>query len=209
MREIKKKSVIPIYGTGAVWALFCLFVPLYKTWHFIVLACCGVLAYAVLSALFPGKTEYVQEPVKTGNEEIDALLREGEAAIAEMRRLRGAIKDESVASRVDAIIVISDKIFKNVIDDPADYRAVRRFADYYLPVTIKMLHTYDRLGKSGVEGENITGTIQRIDAVLNTILDSYNKLFDSLFENQALDIETDISVLETMLKKEGFAGADF
>ena len=209
MREIRKKSVIPIYGLAAVWLLYCLIFPLYKTWHFIVLACCGALAYAGLSILFPGKTEHVAEPVTTGNDELDALLREGEAAVSEMRRLGAGIRDEAVAKRVSKIIEITDKIFKNVIDDPSDYRKVRRFADFHLPTTIKLLHAYDRLGQSGVPGENITGTIQRIEAVLDTILESYNRLFDSLFENQALDIETDISVLETMLKKEGFAGRDF
>jgi len=212
MREIKKKSIIPIYGVAAVWLLYCLFFPLYKTWHFIVLACLAVLVFVVLKTIFPGKTEYVAAPVepeRTGDEAIDALLAEGERAVAELRSLQASITDAHITQTLGEIIAVTDKIFKNLLVDRDDYKQVKRFADFYLPTTIKLLHTYDRFGKSGVQGENITGTQQRIDAALDTILDSYRKFYDSLFLNQALDIETDIRVLETMLKNEGLTNSEF
>ena len=204
--EIKKKSVIPVYGAAVVWVLYCLFFQLYKTWHFIVLACLAVLSYAVLSAIFPGKPEHIEipeAPKRTGSEEIDALLAEGEIAVAEMYRLRDTIPGDTLKKKIEDIISVIDKIFKDLLEDPDDYKQVRRFADFYLPTTIKLLHAYDRFGRSGVDGENITGTLERIDTALDKILGSYEKFFDSLFENQALDIETDIIVLENMLKQEG------
>ena len=204
--EKKKKSIVPVYGVAAVWVLYSLIFPLYRTFHFIILACSAAIVYVVLSVIFPGKTEYTEvpeEPVRTGNDEIDALLAEGEQAVAEMRRLHEAIPDEPVRRKLEDIIFVTDKIFKNLHEDPDDYKQIRRFANYFLPTTIKLLHTYDRFGRSGAQGENTTGTQERIDAALDTILDSYNKFFDSLFMNQALDIETDIRVLETMLKSEG------
>ena len=212
MVEVKKKSIIPIYGVSAVWVLYCLVFPLYKTWHFIVLACVAVLSYAALSAIFPGKTEFVEipeEPERTGNEKIDALLAEGERAVSEMRRLRDTIAGDDLKKKIDDIITVTDKIFKDLLEDPDDYSLVKRFADYYLPTTIKLLHSYDRFGKSGVQGDNIMGTMGRIETALDAILDSYEKFFDSLFLNQAIDIETDILVLESMLKKEGLSGKDF
>ena len=48
MREVRKKSVVPIYGVGAVWVIYCLFFPLYKLWHFIILAVLSVAAWLVL-----------------------------------------------------------------------------------------------------------------------------------------------------------------
>ena len=212
MKEIRKKSVIPVYGVAAVWILYCALFPLYKTWHFIALACSSALVFVILSAIFPGKTEHIEipeEPDRTGDDKIDALLAEGENAVREMRLLRDSIPGPHVRRKLDEIITVIDKIFKNVIDDPGDYRQVRRFADFYLPTTIKLLHTYDRFGQSGASGENITGTMERIDTALDTILDSYRKFFDSLFEDQALDIETDIHVLENMLKNEGLLNPDF
>ena len=210
--EVKKKSVVPVYGVAVVWVLYCLIFNVYKTWHFIVLACVAVLSYIILSAIFRGKTEFIEipeEPERTGDEKIDILLAEGERAVSEMRRLRELIPGDDLKKKIDDIISVTDKIFRNLLDDPDDYKQVRRFADFYLPKTIKLLHTYDRFGKSGVDGENVTGTLDRIDAALDMILDSYVKFFDSLFENQALDIETDIRVLETMLKREGFTEKDF
>ncbi len=60
-----------------------------------------------------------------------------------------------------------------------------------------------------IEGENISGTMERIDKILDTTILAYQKQLDALFKNQALDIETDIVVLEGMLKREGLSGKDF
>lgn len=207
MREIKKKSIIPVYGVAAVWLLYCLIFPLYKTSHFFFLIGCAAAAYVVLSFVFPGKTEYVEipdEPVRTGDELIDALLAEGGKVIEELRGLSAGISDDSVRAKLDDIIAVTDKIFKDLLDDPDDYKQVKRFSEFYLPTTVKLMHAYDRFRKTGASGENISGTLERIDDALDTILESYRKFFDSLFENQALDIETDIKVLENILKQEGF-----
>lgn len=212
MREVKIKSVIPIYGFAAVWLIYCMFFQLYKLWHFIILICLAAAAHFVLSKIFPGKTEYIEEPSKpvaTGNQEIDALLIEGERAVSEMRRLKNSIKDQAVCSKIDEIIDVTDQIFKDVVEDHADYRQVKRFADYFLPTTIKLLNTYDRMGQISFEGDNITGTKERIKNILDTTVIAFRKQLDSLFANQALDIETDITVFEGMLKREGLAEKDF
>jgi len=186
--------------------MYCVFFPLYSTWHYIALACTAALVFAVLSAIFPGKTEFIEapeEPVSTGDEKADALIAEGRVAVIEMRGLRDSIPDESVQKKIDDIIFVIESIFAKVVEDSKCYKQVRRFADFYLPTTIKLLHTYDRFSRSGAEGDNISGTMGRIDNALGTIHDSYVNFFDSLFEHQALDVETDILVLESMLKNEG------
>ena len=212
MIEIKRKSIIPVYGLAAVWVFYCLIFPLYRTWHFIALACIAVLTYTVLAKFFPGTVELIEvteEPARTGDEQIDALLAEGETAVFEMRKLRDTISDDILKANVDDIIDITDKIFNKLLIEPGVYKQVKRFADFFLPTTIKLLNAYGRFGQSGIEGDNITGTMDRIDKALDTTLDSYKKFFDSLFEDQALDIETDITVLEAMLKQDGFLENDF
>lgn len=217
MREIRKKSAVPIYGMAAVWLIYCLFFPLLMFWHFAVLIILSVGAYMLLSLVFPGTTEYVKEPekpVSTGNEEIDRLLEEGRRAVGEMNRLRASIKNDSVCRKIGELIVVTEKIFKSLEEDHDDLRQVKRFASYYLPTTIKLLNTYDRMGGISAagetfKGENITGTMARIEDILDTTLEGYKKQLDALFANQALDIETDIVVLENMLKREGLTGKDF
>jgi len=210
--EIKKKSVIPLYGLAGVWVLYCLIFPLYRTWHFVVLVCVGALVYTALNKLFPGRVELIevpQEPERTGDEKLDALLVEGETAVGEMRRLRSAIPAGVMSTKADDLIGITEKIFKKLLVEPKVYEKVKRFSDFFLPTSIKLLLAYDRFGQSGLEGENITGTMERIETALDMTLNSYKKFFDSLFEEQALDIETDIKVLETLLRKDGLLERDF
>ena len=201
-----KKSVIPIYITGGFAVLFCLLFPLYKLWHFVLLVCTTVLVYLGAKKLFPGTVEFVeepQEPVSTGNDEFDALLREGEVAVAEMKRIRASIPDAEIKAKIDKLTDLTDKIFKDILDDPDDYKMIRRFSSYFLPTTIKLLNAYDRMDSTGIDGENISSTKTRVAEILDTTILAYEKELDALFANQALDIETDIAVLENLLKMEG------
>lgn len=209
MREVRKKSVVPIYGLAAVWFIYCLVFPLYRLLHFIILAVLSAVAYFVLSKLFPGTVEYVEEPKTTGNPEHDALLKEGEQAVLEMKRIKASITDAEVKSKIDRLTDLTDKIFKDLLEDPGDYKIIKRFSNYFLPTTIKLLNAYDRMGEINIDGENIRATKQRITDILDTTVTAYEKQYDALFANQALDIETDIIVLEKMLKKEGLSGSDF
>ena len=212
MIEIKKKSVVPIYGLMIVWVLYCVIFPLNNVIHFIILAGVGLVTYFVLCAIFPDKTvniDATEEPQRTGDKKIDTLITDGEKSISEMQGFNNSIADEAVRQKSNELISITDKIFKKLLVEPGVYTQVKRFADFFLPTTVKLLSSYANLSNSGVKGENITSTMERIDTALDNTLISYRKFFDSLFENQALDIETDISVLDTMLKKEGLLDPDF
>ena len=91
----------------------------------------------------------------------------------------------------------------NAISDPKDIPNIKRFLNYYLPTTIKLLNAYDRMAVQGIEGENISGTITRIEDMLDTVVVSYKKQLDALFADEALDIETDIKVMDGLLQREG------
>ena len=78
--------------------------------------------------------------------------------------------------------------------------------DYYLPTTLKLLNAYDRMSSVGVGGENIYGTKERVEAIMDTIVAAFDKQLDGLFGAEALDVSADITVLETMLAREGLAG---
>ena len=212
VREVRKRSVVPIYGLAAVWLLYCLLFPLLRLSDFILLVCASTAAYIVLTLIFPGKIELVKEPEKpisTGNAEIDKLLEEGRGAVKEMSRLRDSIAEPGVKEKTEKIIGVTEKIFLHLQDDPGDYKRVKHFADFYLPTTLKLLHTYERMGRLDSDGANIKDTMTRIEDVLEMTLEGYRKQLDALFANEALDIETDIEVLRTMLKKQGLAGRDF
>ncbi len=211
-KTVKVPSVIPFYGAAAVWIIYCLVFPVYKLVHFIILIVLGLAAFFGLKLLFPGTTREVDvpepAPEPTGNEELDALLSEGDRAVKELGRLRSSIRDPAVQKRVDEISVLTKKIFEDARDDPQDVPQVKRFAGYYLPTTMKLLNAYDRMSGEGA-GENVSGTLKRIEDILDTTVAAYQKQYDALFANEAMDIETDITVLESMLKREGLTGKDF
>jgi 5-bromo-4-chloroindolyl phosphate hydrolysis protein len=80
---------------------------------------------------------------------------------------------------------------------------------YYLPTTLKLVNAYKDFDKESVQGENITSAKKEIDLTLDTINQAFEKLYDSFFMNAAMDISTDISVLETLLAQEGLTQKDF
>ena len=75
--------------------------------------------------------------------------------------------------------------------------------NYYLPTTLKLLNAYDRMGEAGVSGANINGARGKIETMMDTIVSAFDKQLDALFADEALDISTDITVMENLLKPEG------
>ncbi len=154
------------------------------------------------------KAQEKEKPVSYGAE-VDAIIAEGRLAQQEMARLYNSIREPGVRQKISRLMQVSDKIVEDAIHDPSDVPQIKKFLSYYLPTTIKLLNAYDRMGQQGVQGKNITGTMQSIEEMLDTAIAAYEKQLDSLFANQALDIETDISVMNSMLAREGLSGKDF
>lgn len=216
----KKTKVSPIYTVALVWLVLSLLFPPYGLSRIVLFTLVSVGAFFSVRAFVNNKygeeyeevPEQVKEPEKKPEPEvsygkdIDAIIAEGKTAQRELGRLYASIGEVKVKRKIRDIMEVSDKIIRDAIDDPSDVPQIKKFLDYYLPTTIKLLNTYDRMGSQGIEGENISGTMSSIEEMLDTAIGAYKKLLDSLFANQAMDIETDIEVMNTMLKREGLAG---
>ena len=150
------------------------------------------------------KEQEVQK--KSYGPEIDPILQEGNKALAEMGRLYMSIQDPEVRGKINEIMRVTDKIVQDAINDPTDIPQIKKFMNYYLPTTIKLLNAYDRMSSQGIEGENLDKSMKSINAMLDDAIEAYKKMLDSLFANQALDIETDIDVMNKMLAREGLTG---
>lgn len=216
MAKQVKRSVAPIYLAGAVWLIFALFFSLHQVWDYLL---CGAVSIGVLiagRAVFPDKTYEVpdprpkepEKPKTTGNPELDALVKERDRAVSEMRRLNDAIEDAKLSRQIDHLEAVTRKIIDLVVAEPKKLPQIRKFMSYYLPTTLKILNSYDRMGSAGVDGENISTTKQKIEAMMDTIVTAYDKQLDALYGEEALDISTDITVMEQMLQQEGLSGSD-
>ena len=206
MKKIVHKSAAPLYAAAAVWVLYALLFPLYRMIHFVLVIIASALVYFIAKALCPDVVEEVKEeekPQTTGNAELDKMIADGKLAISEMRRLNDSIKDETISRQIDRLEEISGKIFAQVQAEPKKLPQIRKFMSYYLPTTLKLLNAYDRMSDQGVSGENIDGTMKRVENMMDTIVKAFEKQLDSLFGAEALDISTDITVLDNMMAREG------
>lgn len=231
MAKHVKRSTIPIYLVGVVWLVFGLFLSLSQPLDYVLCAVISIAAFVVGKAIFPdkhyqmpGQEEPKQEkkekqeakkepePQKpeasksTGNPEIDNLIKERERALGEMRRLNDSIEDETISAQIDHLEEITSKIIDQVIKEPSKLPQIRRFLNYYLPTTLKILNAYDRMDAAGVSGDNIDSTKERVERMMGTIVKAFDKQLDALFGAEAMDISTDITVMENLLAQEGLAG---
>ena len=143
------------------------------------------------------------EPVSTGDPKIDALIQEKDRALGEIRRLNHAISDPKLSEQINDLESTTAKILDHVISSPEKLPQIWKFMNYYLPTTLKILNAYDRMGAAGVAGENIGGTMERIETMMDTIVSSVHKQLDALFRDEAMDIASDITVMESLLAQEG------
>ena len=108
--------------------------------------------------------------------------------------------DRDKISRLEAV---SAKIFEQAKSDPDKLPQMRKFMDYYLPTSLKLLNTYAELDNQGVEGENIRELKRRIELTMDTLVKAFENQLDRLFASDALDVSADIDVMQNMLRADG------
>ncbi len=207
-KKIVHKSAAPLYAAAVVWVLYALLFPLHRLTHFIVVILASALVGGIAKLICKDVVEEVEvpaEPETTGNAELDKMIDACDKAIAEMKRLDDNIADEKISAQIVRLGTLTEKILGQVKADPAKLPQIRKFMNYYVPTTLKLLNAYDRMGAQGVEGENISGTMAKVEQMMGTIVIAFEKQLDSLFGSEALDISTDITVLENMMAREGLS----
>ncbi len=204
MRAVTKKSALPIYAIGLIWLLWALLFPLYSLTHYLLCLTLSLAAYFILSKILPDQVTYEKIPVRaTGYENADALLKAGDQALQDIRATAAKIENPQIRAKADRLGGTCQRIFDYVRQNPSSADDLRKFMNYYLPTLQKLLTTYELMEEQGVEGENITASKARIAQMLDTMDQAFEKQLDALFGETALDIDTDITVMEGMMAQEG------
>jgi len=144
-----------------------------------------------------------KEKFTTGDPDIDKMIEDKEKAVIEMRRLNAAIEDPTISAQIDHLEEVTTKILNYIIENPSKKTQVNRFFNYYLPTTLKLLNAYDRMDDAGISGMNIDGTKGKVEEMMTTAMAAFDKQLDALFADDAMDVATDIRVMENLLKSEG------
>ena len=203
-----KAYVIAFLVMGAVVVLYSLIFKLYRWQHYLIAAgialLIGRIVFIMAQGLDTSKEAPVQQPIpKTGDNAVDSLVEKGQEMLAEIRKENDLIPDAQLTAQMNQLDKVANQIFHTVAEQPAKAPQIRRFMDYYLPTTLKMLTGYRKMDERQVKGENANEARAQIREAMDTVLKAFDKQLDALYQDELLDISTDIDVMETMLRQDG------
>lgn len=130
------------------------------------------------------------------------------ALLANIRRANDDIDDPALSAQIDRIESITARIFSAVEADPKKEQKIATFLNYYLPTTQKLLDSYAEFESAGVEGANLGQAKQRIEATMEKIILGFERQLDELYQADAMDVDSDIRVMETMLRRDAASVMD-
>lgn len=208
MSQTRKKTVrssLPIYIGAAAFVLFGVILPIYRLWALIVTLLIAAVAYALTDRLTKKEVEVKVEPKieKTGDAAADGVIAQGQEAMKKLRDLNESIHDPLLTAQINRMEIACEAIFRAIAEKPSRSGQVRRFMNYYLPTSLKLLESYQKLTFVSTGQQNVETSRVRIRESMGMIADAFEKQLDNLYEDVAMDISTDIEVMESMLKSEG------
>lgn len=218
-RKNKQKSGLGagMVAFGAVFALYAaLFHPHSVGGYVLALALSG-FAGAVIRLMAQGLDTSVNQQTpeslkkmeaETGDPDVDALLEKGRSLIGQLRAERELVKENALVGKLALLEDECAEIFRVVYDKPGKAPQIRKFMEYYLPTTLKLVRGYRMLDERGVDGEEALKARARVDESLGVVLQGCEKLLDKLYQDDVLDLTTDIDVLEQMLRRDGLTESE-
>ena len=145
------------------------------------------------------------ETQPAGNPQPAAAPNPMDDTLTQLKALNDEILDQAVSDKIDRIAALTRDIYSFVALNPEREIEVHKFMNYYLPTTMKLLKSYSLLERQSYQGENIVASRHDIEEILGTLVHAFEKQLDQLFAADAVDISSDITVLETMIAKDGLS----
>ena len=205
-KEVVKKSPYPFYLAGAGWLIYSLILPFYRLTDILIAAALSAAIFWVGSKVFAPVREVVEVDEvfsATGDKLADEMISKGQALLKQIRSANNRIDHPELSDQISRLEEICSQIFKEVQRRPRKAPLIRRSLDYYLPVILKLLDAYGQMDGRVVHGSNIQATMEKIEGIMDKVLSAFSNQLDSLYKDEALDISTDITVLQGMLVQEG------
>ena len=141
------------------------------------------------------EAEEAAAPPKEAEEGYSGILRN-------IRRANDRIADPALSAKIDRLEEVTAKIFQAVEADPKKRSSIDTFLNYYLPTTQKLLDSYAEFEATGVEGANLGQAKDRIEKTMDSIVAGFEHQLDELYKMDAMNVDSDIRVMETMLRRD-------
>lgn len=155
------------------------------------------------------KEKAAEEAKRKASPEVEEILDRGNEYLRKIKASNDAILGEEISVKISRMELIVEKIFERAEEHPQIISDLKHLMDYYLPMTVKLLDAYEDMDSQPVQGENICSSKKEIEDTIDTLNLAFEKLLDSVFQDTAWDVSSDISVLHTMLAREGLTENDF
>ena len=204
-QEIRKKPVLPLWLAALAWPVGALVFPVYTLWGLAATAALSVVVYFVAARLCPVRIVTREVPYATGSEDVDAMLAGIEKNLDALHALNDAIPDAKLSAEMDRMERAGRGILQAVEANPDKAGQIDRFARYYLPEVVKIMAAYARMEQGGIKGDNADQIQSEVRANAATMATAFENQLDSLCSAEAMDISTDIQVLDTILKSQNLA----
>lgn len=208
--KTEKRSTAPIYIFGLVWLFYSQTFPLYRWFDFVFAIGASLLASFVFSSVLPNKVTLSEAPrvakaappSKTGDPGLDEFLDAAGAGAAELARLELSISSPKIKEPLQDLLKTTEEIFEFVKAQPGKVRQIRQFMNYFLPTAVKLLKNYEELEAQGHKGGNITSSMEKIEDAMENIKLAFSRELDGLFSDKAMDISSDIVVLQQIIERD-------
>lgn len=149
------------------------------------------------------------EPAQKETQPAPAEAEEGYSGqLRDIRRANDRIADPAISAKIDRLEDLAGKIFRIVEEEPAKKAKASTFLNYYLPTTQKLLDSYADFEEAGVSGGNVSQAKQRIADTMDKIVAGFERQLDQLYQSDAMDVDSDIRVMEQMLRRDGGSAAE-
>lgn len=200
--EKRIRPVLPIYLAALVWPVGALLLPAYRLSNLLIIAGLSLAAYGLGTKFCPTRVIRKQVPYATGSEDVDTMLSGISANLDKIHALNDAIPDPELSAAMTRMEKAGRSIAAAVEQAPDKARSIDRFARYYLPEVIKLMTTYANMEKNGVKGGNADQILTELRRNAATTAKAFENQLDALYSAEAMDISTDIEVLDGILKSQ-------
>ena len=200
--EKRTRPVLPIYLAALVWPVGALLLPAYRLSNLLIIAGLSLAAYGLGTKFCPTRVIRKQVPYATGSEDVDTMLSGISANLDKLHALNDAIPDPELSAAMTRLEKAGRSIAAAVEQAPDTARSIDRFARYYLPEVIKLMTTYANMEKNGVKGGNADQILTELRRNAATTAKAFENQLDALYSAEAMDISTDIEVLDGILKSQ-------
>lgn len=164
-------------------------------------------SHAAASAYFESRKQQSSAP--TPQAAAPEQAEQGYSGIlSQIRRANDRIADPELSAKIDRLEEVAGKIFRIIEKEPDKKDKASTFLNYYLPTTQKLLDSYAEFEEAGVSGSNLTQAKAKIEQTMDNVVAGFERQLDELYRTDALDIDSDIRVMETMLRRDSSSAAE-